>query len=92
MKSPIAKFTKELKQMHPMYAMYLLQRLASDLETVREHLPYIFEEDKKATQNNQIPLFSPNFYIEYGNMMKDILNDIFDCNIEPFVEPDLEDN
>jgi len=91
MKSPIEKFTKEIKQMHPMYAIYLLQRLASDLETIREHLPYIFEEDRKSMENNQISLFSPNFYIDYGNMMKDILNDICDYNIEPFVEPVIED-
>lgn len=91
MKSPIEKFTKEIEQMHPMYAMYLFQRLRADLETVREHLPNIFEEDRKNTENNEISLFSPHFYIQYGNMVADILKDVCEYEIEPFVEPVIED-
>ena len=87
MKSPIAKFTKELKQMHPMYAMYLLQRLRADIEVIREHVPALYKEDRKATEDKKIPLFHPAFYINYANVVADILNDACDYEIEPLVEP-----
>lgn len=91
-KSPVEHFIEQLKFMHPMYSLYLMQRLGADLEVIREQLPQLFEEDKKALDQNLIRVFSPQFYVNYGNMVSEILNESLDTNIEKFVAPTLEEN
>lgn len=88
-KSPIQKFISELKQMHPVYAMYMMQRIQADLELIREHLPAEFEKEKNMDKENIVSLIHPRFYAAYLNMMADILNDALDTNIEHFVEPSV---
>jgi hypothetical protein len=91
MKSPIEKFIKELKQMHPIYALYMMQRIQADLEEIRNAIPALYEEERKEREENSntINLIHPNFYLTYGKMMSRILNDILDVEIKEFVEPSV---
>ena len=91
MKSPIEKFIKEFKMMHPIYAMYMMQRIQADLERIREAIPALYEEERKEREGESetISLIHPNFYLTYGNMMSRVLNESLDANIEKFVEPSV---
>jgi hypothetical protein len=91
MKSPIEKFAKEFKMMHPIYAMYMMQRIQADLERIREAIPELYERERKEREEESetISLIHPNFYVTYGNMMVRILNDVLDEKIEEFVEPSV---
>ena len=55
MKSPIEKFIKELKQMHPIYALYMMQRIQADLEEIRNAIPALYEEERKEREEIAIP-------------------------------------
>jgi len=91
MKSPIEKFVSEVKSMHPIYAMYMMQRIQADLEKIREVIPELYERERKEREENSdtISLIHPNFYLTYGNMMSRILSDVLDVEIEEFVEPSV---
>jgi hypothetical protein len=91
MKSPIEKFVSEVKSMHPIYAMYMMQRIQADLEKIREAIPELYERERKEREENSdtISLIHPNFYLTYGNMMSRILSDVLDVEIEEFVEPSV---
>ena len=91
MKSPIEKFVSEVKSMHPIYAMYMMQRIQADLEKIREAIPALYEKERKEREENSdtISLIHPNFYLTYGNMMSGILSDVLDVEIEKFVEPSV---
>jgi hypothetical protein len=91
MKSPIEKFVSEVKSMHPIYAMYMMQRIQADLEKIREAIPELYERERKEREENSdtISLIHPNFYLTYGNMMSRILSDVLDVEIEKFVEPSV---
>ena len=75
--------------MHPVYALYMMQRIQSDLELLRKHLPAEFEKEKNMDKKNIISLIHPNFYAGYINMMADVLNNALDTNIEHFVQPSV---
>lgn len=88
-KSAIEVFISELKSMHPMYVVYMMQRIQADLELIREHLPSEFEKEKNMDKEGVISLIHPRFYAGYINIMADVLNNALDTNIEHFVEPSV---
>ena len=75
-KSPIKTLVDGIEGMHPMYSLYLIQRLEADCEEIKKHLPEIVKENDELEKQGKFALFHPNFYFNYINMMYDLLTDI----------------
>ena len=75
-KSPIKTLVDSIESMHPMYSLYLIQRLEADCEEIKKHLPAIVKENDELEKQGKFALFHPNFYFNYINMMYDLLTDI----------------
>ena len=71
--------------MHPMYAMYLLQRIQSDTTALVKQIPRIYEKDREDMANGVIGFFSPDFYVTYANYLIGAFNDIDGTEV-PLVE------
>ena len=71
--------------MHPMYAMYLLQRIQSDTTALVKQIPRIYEKDRIDMANGVIGFFSPDFYVTYANYLIGAFNDIDGTEV-PLVE------
>jgi hypothetical protein len=65
-----------IKQMHPIYAAYLRQRLEADTKELIEVIPKIYEKDKKDMTEGKISMFSPDFYVTYANDLLEIFDRI----------------
>jgi hypothetical protein len=65
-----------IKSMHPMYQGYLMDRIKKDAEFIKEELPAIWEKDRKDAAEGRVSLFHPNFYVQYVNMISDIVDSI----------------
>lgn len=65
-----------IKDLHPMYQGYLIDRLKHDIEHIKDALPDIYEQDKIDTANGKISMFHPNFYVTYVNQVTDIIDAI----------------
>ena len=65
-----------IKDMHPIYASYLMQRLEYDMKELIKQIPAIYEQDAKDTANGKISMFHPNFYVTYVNSLIEIFNDM----------------
>ena len=75
-KSQQQKLADAIMQMHPMYAMYLLQRIQSDTTALVKQIPRIYEKDRIDMANGVIGFFSPDFYVTYANYLIGAFNDI----------------
>jgi hypothetical protein len=63
-----------IKQMHPIYALYLIQRLQADTKELIEVIPQIYEKDKQEQAEGRISFFSPDFYVTYANDLLEIFD------------------
>lgn len=68
--------TEGIKNMHPVYASYLMQRLEYDMKKLIEQIPAIYEQEAKDMANGKIAMFHPNFYVTYVNSLIEIYNDM----------------
>ena len=84
-KSQQQKLADAIMQMHPMYAMYLLQRIQSDTTALVKQIPRIYEKDRIDMANGVIGFFSPDFYVTYANYLIGAFNDIDGTEV-PLVE------
>jgi hypothetical protein len=84
-KSQQEKLADAIMNMHPMYAMYLLQRIQSDTTALVKQIPKIYEKDRIDMANGQIGFFSPDFYVTYANYLIGAFNDIDGTEV-PLVE------
>ena len=73
--------------MHPMYAIYLLQRIQSDTKVLVGQIPKIYEKDREDMAKGIIGFFSPDFYVTYANYLIKAFNEI-DGTDTPLVEYD----
>ena len=67
---------KTIKDMHPIYQSYLIDRIKKDIEVIKEELPALWEKDKIDSANGKISLFHPNFYVTYVNSIIEMSNSI----------------
>lgn len=65
-----------IKDMHPIYQSYLIDRIKKDIEVIKEELPALWEKDKIDSANGKISLFHPNFYVQYVNSIIGMDNSI----------------
>ena len=84
-KSQQEKLADAIMNMHPMYAMYLLQRIQSDTQVLVGQIPRIYEKDRVDMANGVIGFFSPDFYVTYANSLIEAFNDIDGTEV-PLVE------
>ena len=84
-KSQQEKLADAIMNMHPMYAMYLLQRIQSDTTALVKQIPRIYEKDRIDMANGVIGFFSPDFYVTYANYLIGAFNDIDGTEV-PLVE------
>ena len=84
-KSQQEKLADAIMNMHPMYAMYLLQRIQSDTTALVKQIPRIYEKDRIDMANGVIGFFSPDFYVTYANYLIRAFNDIDGTEV-PLVE------
>jgi hypothetical protein len=84
-KSQQEKLADAIMNMHPMYAMYLLQRIQSDTTALVKQIPKIYEKDRIDMANGVIGFFSPDFYVTYANYLIGAFNDIDGTEV-PLVE------
>lgn len=75
-KSSVDILCQSIKNMHPFYASYLIQRIEADVEELKNHLPAIFEKEREDKANGKINIFHPNFYVNYVNDVTTIINEI----------------
>lgn len=84
-KSQQQKLADAIMNMHPMYAMYLLQRIQSDTQVLVKQIPRIYAKDRQDMANGVIGFFSPDFYVTYANYLIGAFNDIDGTEV-PLVE------
>lgn len=84
-KSQQEKLADAIMNMHPMYAMYLLQRIQSDTTALVKQIPRIYAKDREDMANGVIGFFSPDFYVTYANYLIGAFNDIDGTEV-PLVE------
>ena len=65
-----------IKNMHPVYASYLMQRLEYDTKQLIKQLPDIYEQEAIDMANGKISMFHPNFYVTYVNSLIEIYNEM----------------
>lgn len=70
------KLADAILTMHPMYAIYLLQRIQSDTQVLVGQIPKIYEKDRADMAKGIIGFFSPDFYVTYANYLINAFNDI----------------
>jgi hypothetical protein len=69
-------FCQAVKNMHPFYASYLIQRIEADMNELRKQIPAIYEKNAQDEANGKFSIFHPNFYVTYANEVITMLNDI----------------
>lgn len=94
-KSNIDILCQAVKQMHPFYASYLIQRLEADMHQLKEQIPAIFEKNAQDEANGKFSFFHPNFYVTYANEVITMLNDMetnrtIGTNETPKIQPLIE--
>jgi len=73
-KNPFEVFINELKYLHPMHLSYLMQRIDEDIQQLKKDVPMLYEREKELEQQGKISMFAPQFYVDFGNSIIDILN------------------
>jgi hypothetical protein len=68
--------TDYVKNAHPMYFAYFVQRIEADCDLIIAEIPKIKEEDDKAKENGKISIFHPNYYVNYVNQQIDLINEV----------------
>ena len=86
---PQDKLAKAIRNMHPVYASYLMQRIKHDTMELVEQIPAIYAKDREDTANGRISMFHPDFYVTYVNELIQVCNEIDDTDI-PLVEYEQE--
>ena len=75
-KSPQQILAEGIKNMHPVYASYLMQRLEYDIKQLIKQIPSIYEQEAMDMANGKISMFHPNFYVTYVNSLIEIYNEM----------------
>ena len=75
-KSSTELLIQGIKNLHPLYQGYLIDRLKHDAEQIKEALPEIYEKNKIDAANGKISMFHPNFFVTYVNDIADIIDSI----------------
>lgn len=70
------KLAKAIRNMHPIYASYLMQRLQHDTMELVEQIPAIYAKDREDTANGRISMFHPDFYVTYVNELIQVFNEV----------------
>lgn len=78
-----------VKNSHPMYFAYFIQRIEADCDLLIYQLPKIKEQDDQEKAKGRISMFHPNYYVNYVNSQIDLINEfrkLYSKNSnEPFV-------
>jgi hypothetical protein len=80
---------KTIKDMHPVYASYFMQRLQHDIKEVTDQIPAIYAKDREDMAKGRIGFFHPDFYVNYVNEFIQVFNEIDGTNV-PLVEYERE--
>jgi hypothetical protein len=86
---PQDKLARAIKNMHPVYASYLMQRIKQDTMELVEQIPAIYAKDREDMANGRISMFHPDFYVTYVNELIQVCNEVDDTDI-PLVEYERE--
>lgn len=65
-----------VKNAHPFYFTYFVQRIEADCDLIISEIPKVKEEHDKSVKEGKMPMFHPNFYVNYVNSQIDLINEL----------------
>jgi hypothetical protein len=81
--------TDYVKNAHPLYFAYFVQRIEADCNLVISEIPKLKEEMDKERENGKISMFHINYYVNYVNSQIDLINEFrklySETSNEPFI-------